>query len=451
VSALPIRIRLMLVFAVAMACVIGTMAALVYLRVGSALLTSVDQTLRAQARESLAHAHNEQELVDPDTAGGRTLAELYSANGKRLRSTAATPRLLGREDALASAGGRTFFRTESLPGLAGRWRVLAVAAPNGGAIVVARSLAERDDALHRISRELLIAGPLAVLLASIAGYALAAAALRPVEAMRRRAAIVSAAAPGTLPVPPARDEISRLAVTLNEMLTRLQASLEHERRFVADASHELRTPVALLRTELELALRRPRSPDELKLALRSALVETERLSRLADDLLLLARSQDGSLPIRVERTEVSAVFDAVTGRFVTRARETGRALRAEPTSAVLNADPNRLEQALDNLVENAFAYGAGEVRISSEESNEWVDLHVTDCGSGFDDRFLDRAFDRFSRSDDVRGHSGAGLGLSIVQVIAEAHGGGARAANRAGGGADVWLTLPRSGPPLPSS
>ncbi len=449
-SALPIRIRLMLVFAVAMSCVIGAMAALIYVRVGGALLTSVDQTLRAQARESLAHAHNEHELVDPDTAGGRTLAALYSESGKRLRSTAATPELLDRDEALASAAGRTFFRTESLPGLAGRWRVLAVPVPNGGAIVVARSLAERDDALDRISRELLIAGPLAVLLASLAGYALAAAALRPVEAMRRRAAVVSASAPGTLPVPPARDEISRLAITLNEMLTRLQASFEHERRFVADASHELRTPVALLRTELELALRRPRSPVELKVALRSALVETERLSRLADDLLLLARTEDGSLPLRVGPTDVSAVFDTVLRRFATRARESGRALRVEPTTAVVNADSNRLEQALDNLVENALSYGAGEVLISSEESDEWVELHVADRGSGFHDRFLDRAFDRFSRSDEVRGHSGAGLGLSIVQVIAEAHGGGATAANRAGGGADVWLTLPRSRPPARS-
>ena len=442
-STLPIRVRLMLVFGVAIACVIGAMAILVYVRVGSALLHSVDQTLKAQARESLTHAHDEHGLVDPDAAGGRTLAELLSATGSRVRATASTPALLDEEDARASAGGRTFYRTESLPGLSGRWRVLAVPVPSGGAIVVARSLSERDDALHRISRELLIAGPLAVLLASLAGYGLAAAALRPVEAMRRRAASVSASAPGTLPVPPARDEISRLAETLNEMLSRLQAALEHERRFVADASHELRTPVALLRTELELALRRPRSPDELRAALRSALTETERLSQLADDLLLLARSEDGSLPIQLERTDLSVVFDTVIQRFATRAREAGRGLRAEPTTAVVLADPTRLQQALDNLVENALRHGAGDVRVFSRAVQSTVEVHVADGGPGFDDAFLARAFDRFSRADDARGESGSGLGLSIVRLIAEAHGGRAEARNEPGGGADVWLALPQ--------
>jgi two-component system OmpR family sensor kinase len=446
VSALPIRVRLMLVFALAMVCVIGAMAALVYIRVGGALLTSVDQTLRAQAREALAHVHDERELVDPDVASGRTLAQLLGPDGKPIRSTPTTlPPLLDAADAARSARGTRLLRTVSLRRPAGEWRVLAVPVPHGGAIVVARSLAERSEALRRISRELLIAGPLAVLLASLAGYGLAAAALRPVEAMRRRAAEVSASAPGTLPVPRGRDEISRLAVTLNEMLSRLQAALEHERRFVADASHELRPPVALLRTELELALRRPRSPDELKLALRSALTETERLSRLADDLLLLARAQDGSLPLRTQRVELAAPFEVVVRRFAARARESGRGLRAEQTEAVVDADPARLEQALDNLVDNALSYGAGDVLIFADVRGNNVELHVADRGPGFDDAFLARAFDRFSRADDARARGGAGLGLSIVQLIAEASGGTVGAANRAGGGADVWLSVPRHG------
>ena len=191
-------------------------------------------------------------------------------------------------------------------------------------------------------------------------------------------------APGTLPVPPRRDEISRLAVTLNEMLSRLQAALEHERRFVADASHELRTPVALLRTELELALRRPRSPDEMRLALRSALVETERLSQLADDLLLLARAEDGSLPLRIERTERRRGVRRPSCAGSRRARGS-RAETCAPSRRrrVVDADPNRLEQALDNLVENALSYGAGEVLIFAERrERRSVELHVTDRGPG---------------------------------------------------------------------
>jgi len=283
-----------------------------------------------------------------------------------------------------------------------------------------------------------------VLLASLEGYGIAAGALRPVETMRRRAAGVTAAERGVLPVPPARDEISRLAVTLNDMLGRLGAALEHERRFVADASHELRTPIALLRTELELALRRPRSPEELRVALGSALEETERLSRLAEDLLLLARAEEGSLPLRTQRTEVGALFENVERRFAARARGAGRSVRAQPTSAVVDADPARVAQALDNLVENALSYGAGDVVLFAEPSDGVVELHVTDRGPGFDLAFLNRAFERFSQADEARGGGGAGLGLSIVRLIAVAHGGSVGAANAPQGGADVWLSVRRS-------
>ena len=444
-SAIPIRVRLTVAFAAAMVCVIGAMAVLVYLRVGGALMTSVDQTLRAQAREAVTHAHDEHGLVDPDAASGVTLAQVLSANGQPVKSSqpGLSP-LLDRYDAARSAHGVSLLRTVYLQRPQGEWRVLAEPLPSGGAIVVASSLAAREEALHRIYRELIIAGPLVVLLASLAGYALAAAALRPVEMMRRRAASMTPASPGLLPVSPARDEISRLAVTLNDMISRLHAALEHERRFVADASHELRTPVALLRTELELALRRPRSAEELTLAIRSALDETVRLSRLADDLLLLARAEEGSLPLRRERVELIELFEGVAVRFANRAREGGRHVRAVPTAAFVEGDPVRLEQALNNLVDNALTYGTGEVEIFAEAKNGTVELHVADHGAGFDESFLSRAFDRFSRADEARGRAGAGLGLSIVQLIADVHGGSVGAANRPNGGADVWLTLVRS-------
>lgn len=444
-SRLPIRVRLTLAFAVAMAFVIGALAVLVYVRVGDALLTSVDQTLRAETSDLVARANVEPDLVDPEFAGGARLAQLLGSDGEPIRSTPQNlPPLLDRRDAVRTVHGVRTLRTVKLKGQSGEWRVLAVPLPPGGAVVVARSLAVREEALHRIYREFLIVGPLAVLLASLAGYALAAAALRPVETMRRRAADVTAAKRGVLPVPRARDEISRLAETLNDMLGRLGAALDHERRFVADASHELRTPIALLRTELELALRRPRSPEELRVALASALEETERLSRLAEDLLLLARAEEGSLPLRTQRTDLSALFQSVARRFAARARGTGRDVRAEPTSAIVDADPARVEQALDNLVDNALSYGAGDVVLFATSSNGVIELHVADGGPGFDDAFLARAFERFSQADEARGGGGAGLGLSIVQLIAAAHGGSVGAANRSGGGADVWLSVPRS-------
>ena len=444
-SSIPIRVRLTVAFAAAMVCVIGAMAVLVYVRVGGALMTSVDQTLRAQANEAVTHAHDEHGLVDPDAASGVTLAQVVNAAGRPIKSSQpGLAPLLDRRDAVRSAQGATLLRTATLRQPTGEWRILAEPAPSGGAIVVARSLAARGEALHRIFRELLIVGPLVVLLASLAGYLLAAAALRPVEMMRRRAENVTPSSPGLLPVSPAGDEISRLAVTLNHMLSRLHAALEHERRFVADASHELRTPVALLRTELELALRRPRTAEELTLAIRSALDETVRLSGLADDLLLLARAEEGSLPLRRERTDLRELFDGVAARFANRARESGRRVRAMPTADFVEGDSVRLEQALNNLVDNALTYGTGEVEIFAAARNGAVELHVADHGAGFDEVFLERAFDRFSRADEARGRAGAGLGLSIVQLIADAHGGSVGATNRPDGGADVWLTVARA-------
>ncbi len=313
-------------------------------------------------------------------------------------------------------------------------------------LVAARSLEPRNETLDHLLQELALAGPLALLLAALAGYGLAAAALRPVEAMRVRAQAISGSTPGArLPQPAARDEISRLAETLNEMLDRLQAAVEHERRFVSDASHELRTPLALLRTELEVALRHPRTREALEDALRSASEETERLTRLAEDLLLIARSDAGELPVRRERVPAAEVLDVVVQRFQQLAARRGRTLdRVDPDGIVLDADPVRLEQALGNLVDNALSYGTGSIRLSATPAGRFVELHVEDDGPGFPHDFLPGAFERFSRSDDSRSGAGSGLGLSIVDLIAAAHGGHAGARNRPEGGADVWLAVGRA-------
>jgi heavy metal sensor kinase len=451
-SRLPIRLRLTLAFALVMAVVLAALGVFVYLRVGDALLGSVDQTLRSQASEAAAHASGDSDLRDRDVAGGTTLAQLLDARGRVLRSDPATlvlP-LVSPQDARRVAAGQRVHRSATLKTPRGDWRILAVPAPSAGSgavVAVARSLEPRAESLDHLLDELVVAGPLALLLASLAGYGLAAAALRPVEAMRRRAAAVSAAAPGRLPVPPSKDEISRLATTLNDMLTRLEAAFDHERRFVADASHELRTPLALLRAEIEVTLRRPRTAGELEATLRSAGEESERLSRLAEDLLLIARGDRGSLPVRHEHVAVGDVFARVAERYEGAAAESGRAIASEHSDAVLEADPDRLAQALGNLVENALAHGSGSIALFAVERGDTVELHVADGGEGFPASFLPRAFDRFSRADEARGRGGTGLGLSIVELIAAAHGGRAGAANRPEGGADVWLALPRSPAP----
>ena len=442
-SRLPIRLRLTLTFALVMAVVLAAMGGFVYVRVGDALLTSVDQTLRSQATEAAQRAHDEHGLVDQDASGGTTLAQLLDGKGTVTRTTiGGMAPLLSPGDAARVAAGGTVWRSVTLKKPSGDWRVLGVRAPGDGVVAVARSLEPREETLHRLLHELTIAFPLALLLAAVAGYALAAGALRPVEAMRRRAAAVTAVRPGRLPVPRSRDEVSRLALTLNDMLERLEAAFQHERRFLSDASHELRTPLALLRAELELALRRPRSADELEQALRSAAEETERLSRLAEDLLLIARADQGALPIRRERVPATDVLTTVAERFAVRARSHEQTVHVEEGDAVLDADPLRVEQALGNLVDNALAYGGGAVTLEARPRGGVVELHVTDDGPGFPEGFVERAFDRFSRADDARSRGGTGLGLSIVALIARAHGCDAGASNRPTGGADVWFAVP---------
>jgi two-component system OmpR family sensor kinase len=454
VRRLPIRLRLTLPFAVAMAVVLAGMGLFVYLRVGSALLASVDQNLRAQFGELSGHVERGEKLADRDTAGAAAVGEVVRADGSVVRSTPANlASLLSPERLSRVLAGQTLRWNAEIPGLRETWRLLAapVQTKDGEvALVAAASLTSRDVALDRLARELFIGGPLALVIAILAGYLVAAAALGPVEAMRARAAAITASTRDRrLPVPGARDELARLAATLNDMLGRLEAAFEHERRFVADASHELRTPLTMLRGEIELALLKPRSHAELEEALRSAAEDTERLSQLAEDLLLIARSDRGRLPVRPKPVDVRDVLRTVAERYAAPAQKQRRALSvADGPDVELKADRTRLEQALGNLVANALSYGAGAVELSVQRHNGDVELHVTDEGPGFAQDFIPRAFDRFSRADESRGTGGTGLGLAIVELIAEAHGGSAGLANRDGRGADVWISLPQAGSPV---
>ncbi len=285
---------------------------------------------------------------------------------------------------------------------------------------------------------------MALLLASAAGYGLASAALRPVEAMRRRAAEISGAGDGArLPVPGARDEVRRLGETLNAMLERVDAAIARERAFVADAGHELRTPLAILKTELELAARGERPAGELRAAIASAGEETERLIRLAEALLAVARLEEGRATPGAEPADAGELLEAARARFAARAAAAGRPLEVEPGEAArVLGDRVRLEAALDALVDNALTHGAGAVRLAARRSEDAVELHVLDDGPGLPPAFLPHAFERFSRADPARGRGGTGLGLAIARAVARGSGGDAGLAPRREGGLDAWLRLP---------
>jgi two-component system OmpR family sensor kinase len=412
-SGLPIRVRLTLAFAVAMAVVLAATGAFVYFRLQSSLDEGIEEALDARLTDAVALART-----------GET--------GRRADEEGFTTIVAGRSSAVPSdrieGGMRT--RGTTVETKLGRRTVL-----------VGASLADRDEALSELLTQLLIVAPIALLLASLLGYWLAGAALRPVEEMRVEAAAISGSEPGRrLPSGRARDEIARLAETLNEMLARLERAIERERSFVADASHELRTPLALLQAELELALRRPRTEAELEEAVRSATAETERLVRLAEDLLVLAQSDNGRLPLRRGPVRTDELLDTVREAFRPRADAAGRPIEIEADAIVLDADRLRLEQALGNLVDNALRHGAGAIRLDAVEHDGRVELHVRDEGPGLPPDFLPHAFERFSRADAARTSGGAGLGLALASAIAEAHGGTAQAASRT---ADIWLSIPK--------
>jgi signal transduction histidine kinase len=308
-------------------------------------------------------------------------------------------------------------------------------------LVVGAPLEDVDEPLANVRTALLIGLAGALVLASLAGWLAIAAALRPVERMRREAAAISGDdTTARLPAPAADDELGRLAGTLNDMLARLGRAVERERDLVADASHELRTPLAILTTELELALERDRPAEELRDALRSAQDEVRHMTRIAEDLLLLARSDRGELPLAREDVDVAELLAEVAARFAHRAAPRSLAVEAPPAMTV-HADRARLGQALGNLVDNALVHGGGDIVLSAARNGGTIELAVADEGPGFPEGFAGRAFDRFARAEESRSGGGAGLGLAIVALVASAHGGTASIRE----GARVVLALPIDG------
>ena len=451
---IPIRLRLTLAFAGVMAIVLAGGALFMRASLTSDLDNSIQQALRTRAADVQAIADDSDALLpgggqSPLTEGGATIAQILDSRGgivdatPRLRTTP----LLTPAQAQRALRAPLTLTVDAIPGVDSRVRLLAVRARGAPEriVVVGTSLGSRDEAVSELTVLLAIGAPLALLLASAAAYALASAALRPVEAMRARAARISGAEHGErLPLPAADDEIRRLGETLNALLARTDAALSHERAFVADASHELRTPLAILKTELELALRGPHTALQLEQAIASAQEETDRLVRLAEDLLVIARSDQGGLPVRFEPLTAGELLADVAGRHAAQAQREARSLATAggDSDVIVAGDRMRLEQALSNLVENALRHGGGDVRLEARRAGDMVELHVRDEGPGVEPGFRDAAFDRFARADAARTSGGSGLGLSIVRAIARAHGGEAHIANVPGGGLDAWISLP---------
>lgn len=328
--------------------------------------------------------------------------------------------------------------------------LLAEPAANGsGVLVVGSSLDEEAGAVARVRDGLLIAGPLLVFFAALGAWLLAGRALKPVEQFRSETERISATlGDQRLSVPNTNDELERLGNTLNLLLNRLEDSSKHQKEFISTASHELRTPLVALRAELEVAQLPGRSIEELQSSLSVFSLRLEHLSRIAEDLLVLARGGEQGLGLELSLECLQPLVAQSLQVLRSRANRSGVSLVLDGDSSVACVvDSFRFRQVVENLVENAIVHASGSpfVEVSLEYLDGHAVLEVRDLGPGFPADFLPHAFDRFSRAKTTykpTNHSGSGLGLPIVRMLVEAQGGKVEVSNRPGKGAAATVRFP---------
>jgi len=315
---------------------------------------------------------------------------------------------------------------------------------------VAAPLEGRNRTLHRVGLLLLTIVGTVALLTFTGAWWLGARAVKPVDTIVDQAEAIAEGSPSrSIQAYADTWEYRRLVNVLNRMLGRLEASLETQKRFTADASHELRTPLTALRGELEVALRKERTPEEYTRVIRSSLEEAERLSRLAGDLLTLTRSEAGAQMLQIREEDLVQRVEGAMERLRIQARERGVDLRGPGEEEVrVEMDPDLVDQVIWNLLGNAlkFTPRGGCVEVSVERDGADARLGVADTGPGIPEEKLERVFHRFFRIDEARtgggDQGGTGLGLAIVKAIVDLHGGSVSVSNRTSGGARFEVTLP---------
>ena len=452
---MSLRLRLTALFTIAAAVIVIVGGGLYLHKLSDGLRAATDASLRSRAVPLRLTATQLTETTQPSAPPsssdvGGLLTAVFRPDGVAVQESPALQgtRLLRPEDRTRLQAGKTVLDDREENDISYRILIEPVSRPNGLWIVlVAGPTEETDEAVDSLGHSLIVAGSLVILLSAAGAWVLGSAALRAVDRMRTDVeAITAADISARVKVPAGRDELAALGSTFNALLDRLGFALARQRRFVADAGHELRGPLAVLRMELELADRPARSREELASAVRAAADEVERLARLADDLLFLARSDDGDLRVRPLVVPLEPLLRQATGTRALSAEHHGVALEVvSPPGLRIDVDSDRLRHALDNLLDNALRVTkpGGTVRLVAEQVPGATTITVADTGPGFDEAFLPRAFERFSRPDQARtdDSGGTGLGLAIVQAVAEAHGGTATARNTPTG-AEVTLTIP---------
>jgi signal transduction histidine kinase len=448
-----LRARLTLITSAGLAVALAVAAVLLVNALRLSLIRGLDDSARQGAAE-VAALIDQNRLPDPVPVGSGTITiQVLDSSGRITDVSPGADRLVplltpaqALEAARTGQGRMLAGQPRGLPSLL---RVVAVRADGGEVVVAAVSFTETSDSIATLARALLVGTPLLLGLLALVTWLVTGYTLRPIAELRRGAAeVTQTGIPHDLPVPPARDEVRSLAVTLNDMLSRLAEAQQRQRDLVSDTAHELRSPIASIRAQLEVALDHPDGLDWTQTA-QDVHADTLRLARLAEDLLLLARLDDQR--IRRQPVDLAAVGTSVAARYdPSRVPVTADA----PVPVLVTGDQDALRRLVVNLLDNAVRHAAGQVSVSVRAEDgtpagggACAVLEVADDGPGIPAQDRERAFGRFSRLDDARnreGEDGAGLGLAIVRATAEAHGGSVTLAD-AGPGLRATVRLPRSG------
>jgi len=447
-----LRGRLTLVFALVTAILCLLVGVLVDYQYRNALRQALDDGLVARF-ETLQRdlAASGDQSVEPTLPDDEAFAQIIDVDGAVVNAAPRgllERRVLTKSELARARDHRITIERAAAPGNQ-QSRLLAGPAGQRGlgfVVVVGTALDEAIAAQHRLELALVIGLPLLAVLVSVGGWFLAGAALKPVRDLVEEADELSAvAARGQrrrLSVPETGEELADLARHLNELIARIEAAIEHERAFLDDASHDLRTPISIVRSELELARMQTADGTELAHALDSSLEEVDRLDRLAVNLLVLARTRSAG-PRRSDPVELGALSRRAA-QTVARSRNGKAVPMAVTGSAQVRGDEDAIERAVINMVENAARHANAQVDVEVSSDGERAVVAVRDDGPGFPAELVGHAAGRFVRGGDG-GANGAGLGLAIVDAIAAAHGGELEIENGPDGGAEVQLRLPAGG------
>lgn len=462
---LPIRVRMTVWYVTLLGLIIAAVGAFLVLRLRTDLVAAMDRTLQPAAEQIALGYHAEGPPEAPDVsatvlAGEPAVSQVLTPAGRAVISygdrVSRSPMISASDIRRALAGGQVQ-HTATLGPVRSRFRIVARTTTRGSyrrVIVVGESMAAVDRSVHRVLMLLLIAGPAALVATAAGGWWLARRSLRPVQRLTTEAQLIGRdQLAGQLAVPSTGDEVAQLAETLNTMLTRIQNGVEEQQRLIADASHELRSPLAAMRAELDVSLRADDLGPEAHEVLESARDEVDQLSRTVDGLLTLARADRGALDLTETALDLAAVAANATERVRPLACSRDITLESELSRAPVLGDAIGLSQAIGNLLDNAvkFSPRGATVRVTTEHDGSEAVFRVLDEGPGIPTASRERVFDRFFRLDAsrTRATGGSGIGLSIVRETARAHSGRAWVEPGPAGGSLFVLALPAAPPERP--